>query len=119
VNGDAAIFLQLNLRRHFELGFEPQRLALVEVNVLHIRTPHHFEMFFFHLLPEVLRQQVFENVVPHLLGKLAADQAGGSLARTEAGQLGLLLDVRDNAIGLAGDLIHRNGNFDFVLTTFD
>ena len=43
----------------------------------------------------------------------------GRFAGTEAGQLGLLLDRRDDAIGLAGDLIHRNGDFDFVLAAFD
>ena len=116
---DAAVIFQLDLRRHFELGFEAQRLAVVEMNVFHVRTPHHFQMFFFHLLLEIFRQQIFENVVSHLLGELGADQAGRRFAGTEPRQLGLLLDVRDNAIGLAGDLVHGDGNFDFVLATFD
>ncbi len=89
------------------------------MNVLHVRTAHHFQMFFFHLLPEIFRQQVFENVIAHLLGELGADQAGGRFAGAEAGQLGLLLDSSDNAIRLAGDLIHGDSNFDFVLATFD
>ena len=76
-------------------------------------------MLFFHLLPEVFRQQIFENVVAHLLREFGADQAGGRFAGTETRQLGLLLDVRDNAIGLAGDFVHGNGDFDFVLATFD
>jgi hypothetical protein len=67
VNRDAAVIFQLDLRRHFELGFEAQRLAFVEMDVLHVRTAHHFQMLFFHLLLEIFREQIFENVVAHLL----------------------------------------------------
>lgn len=119
VHRDAAIVPQLDLRRHFEFGLEAQRLAFVEMHVFDVRTAHHFQMFFFHLLPEIFRQQVFENVVAHLLGELGADQAGGRFSRTKAGELSLLLDTRDNAIRLAGDLIHGDSNFDFVLATFN
>ena len=64
---DAAVIFQFDFRSHFKLGLEKQRLAFVEMDVFHVGTPHHFEMLFFHLLLEIFRQQIFENVVSHLL----------------------------------------------------
>ena len=67
MNRDAAVILQLDLRRHFEFGFEAQRLAGVEMHVLDVRPAYHLEMFFFHLLLEKFREQVLENVFANLL----------------------------------------------------
>ena len=72
-----------------------------------------------HVLLEILGEQVFEDVFAHLVGELGANQIGGNFAGAESGQLYFLLDVRDHAIGLAGDFVNRNGDFDFVFAAFE
>ena len=116
---DVLVFPQLDLRDHFELGLEAQRLALVEMDVLDIGRAHHVEVFGLELLLQVLGDQVFQHLLPDIAGELLANQRGGRLARPEARELGALLDVGDDAAGLAFHLVDRDGNFQRVPATFN
>ena len=119
MNQDAAIFLKFELGRDFKFGLELERLAFLELDVLDAGPADRLQLFFLHLLFEKFRKQILQDVFAHLPREFGADQADGSFAWAEARKLGLLLDSGDDAIGLAGDFIHRNGDFDFVFAAFD
>jgi len=119
MNCDAAIFAQLDGGRYFKLGLEAQRLALLEVHVLYVRRAHHMQFFFFDLLLKIPGHQVFENVFADLRREPGPDQVRRRLPRPKPRQPDLLLNPRDDALGLAVDLLDRNRNLNFVFATFD
>ena len=113
------IVLQLDLRDHFELGGEAQRLAVVEVDVLDIGLADHVEVFGLELLLEILGDQVLQHLLPDVAGELLADQRYRGLARAKTREFGALLDIQHNAFGLAGHFGNGNGNLQRVLATFN
>jgi hypothetical protein len=69
-------------------------------------------------LVESFRQELFEHFLADLLAETSADDADGRLAGAEAGQVRFLLDVGDDALGLALYLVYGHLDFERVLTTF-
>ena len=72
------------LRKHFEGGFEAQRLALLEIDFGHLRLRDGLEVPLGDGGAEVFRQNGFHHVLANLLGEAAADQRLRNFARTEA-----------------------------------
>ena len=84
VNGDAAILFQIDSRRHFEFGLEPERFTFLKLNVFDAGAPHHLQILFFHFLLEILGEQIFDDVVAHLFGKLGANEINGNFSGAES-----------------------------------
>src|SRR5579885_1779342 len=113
------VIVQLNLGRDFEFGFEPERLAIVEVNILNVRLADYVEVFRLELLLKVLGNEIFQHPLPDVAGELLADDADGRLAGTEAGKLGALLNIGSDTAGFVFDFVNRNGNFQRAPATFE
>ncbi len=114
VNGDTAVFTKLDSRSYLKFGFETKGLALFEVDLFDVGPPDHLQFLFVHSFLKVFRQQIFEDVFAHLFSKLRSNQAGRSFPRPKSRQPYLLLNLRDDSIGLASDLVYRYGDFEFV-----
>ncbi len=115
---DAGVFRQIDFGKNFKFRLEPDRFAVMKVNVGDAGRPHHAEIFFLRLCVEKLRNQMFQHLLADVAAKVSANQRGGSLAGTEAGQLCPALErFRD----FAGFFFHRfggYGNLQLVLATF-
>ena len=119
VHRDAAIIAQLDLRRDFELGLEAQRLAFVEMHVLDVRPAHHLQMLFFHRLLEILRKQIFEDVLADLPANRVRIRLAGALPGRNPGSLAFCwMSATTRSVSRA---ISSTGNrdFEFVLAAFD
>src|SRR4051812_48957250 len=68
----------------------------------------------FGLLPEVARNQMFDNFGLDVLGEALADHGRGNLALAEAGQTGHLLELGDNRFSFTGNNVCRYFNVDFA-----
>ena len=95
-----------------------QRREIVEVDVGDIGRVHRVQVLGLELLLQVDGDQILQHLLPDIAGKLLADEVGGRLAGAEALQFGALLDVVDDAAGLALYHINGDGNFQRVLATF-
>ena len=79
---------------------------------------HNAEVLRIELLLQMDGDQMLQDFLPDVTGKLLADEVGGRFAGAEALQLGALLNVVDDAAGLALYHINGYGNFKRVLATF-
>ena len=88
------------------------------MDVADIGRAHHVEVLRIELLLQMDGDQILQHLLPDVTGKLLADEVCGRLAGAEALQLGALLNVVDDAAGLALYHINGYGNFERVLATF-
>jgi hypothetical protein len=94
---DAAEFAELDFGNDFEFGFETERLAVVEMDILYIGCADDVEVFGLELLVEELGNEIFQHLLPDIAGELLTDDAGRSFARPESGEFGAFLDVGGDA----------------------
>jgi hypothetical protein len=116
---DAAVVAQFDFRDHFELRFEAQRLAVVEMDILDIGCADHVEVLGLKLLLEERGNQILQHLLPDITGELLANDAGGRFSRPEPGEFRAFLNVGRNAAQLAFYIGDWDGDFERVLATFD
>ena len=88
------------------------------VDIFDVRRAHRVQVFRLELFVQVLGDQRFQYPLPDVGGKLLLHQRDRHLAGPETGEFGTLQDVGDNAVGLALNLVDRDGNLQRVLAAF-
>lgn len=115
-DGHALVVLQFDIGRHLELGFEPERLAGLEMNVGDIRRARHVQPLVLGPLPEMLGDERADHFLADVFGIPPADHLRGSFAGAEAGNPDPLLDIAHNFAGFSRNFVRGNGQFQ---RTFD
>jgi hypothetical protein len=110
---------QFDIRNHFELGGEAQRLAVLEMDVLDIGSGDDGQVLGLEPLLEMHGNQALQYLVPNLSGIFLADDGNGNLSRTKATELGAFLDVLEHPAGLTLHILNGDGDFERVPATFD
>ncbi len=109
------VIAQLEFRQHLENGAELQRLAFLELNVVHFRARHRNHLFLVERLLEIFRHERLHDFALDVFGEPAADQRDGRLPGTESRDAGDARDVARHLLGGLLNILRRNFQFDFAL----
>ena len=92
------VFLEFDLRKYFEFGSKPQRLAAMEVDIRNIGRAHDAEVLLFKLFFEEFRNR-FSRTCWRISPSNCCRPDPPALARTKAGKSGFLLVRADDTLG--------------------
>ena len=116
---NTAVVIYLEIGCDFEFSFEPERLAIVEMNVGDVRCSYDVPVLFVGFLAKCFRQNVFEHILADGILEPGLDNAYGSFPRPESRQVRFLLHVSNDVFRFVFHLVQRDGDFDFVLAAFN
>src|SRR6266852_1324180 len=108
IGAQLLVAFQLDFRQHFKGRFEPERFAVVHMQVRHPRLRYRMQAQPLSLLPEEARDQRFDHVGLDLFRKTLANNRRRNMAAPEARNPRYLLIFLDQRIGLPVDIRDRD-----------
>ncbi len=112
---DALVVAQLEFGQNFEDRAKAQRLAFLELDLVHLGARHRDELLLVERLLEVLRHERLHHLALDVLGETAAHQRHGRFAGPESGDAGDPGDVPRDFFRRFLDVLSRNFQLDFAL----
>jgi len=111
----AAVFAELELRRHLENRFEANRLARLKVKIGYVGSSNNLQIVLLHFIAKSLRQKHFQDFAANLAFEARLNQAERRFAGTESGKTNTQLDGIGDSLPGKLHLFERNLNFERTL----
>src|SRR5205085_2391127 len=113
---DAAVVRNLELRKHFELSFEVEILAVVEVEIAHVRAAHGAQLLGGDPVINRFGDQVLDYFLPDIRVVMLTNQRHRRFAGTKTLEMDSPSEFLGHLFGFLLNLRNRNGDFKLVLT---
>ena len=113
------VVFEFELGRHFKLGLEPEGFVRLPLEIDHVGLADHFELFGLRVLMKSLGDDGFEDILADLVLEPLADERGRHLAGAKTGDLDLGADLLHRLVRFVRKGEQRDGQFNFVLATFE